>query len=128
MGIDFRNNSNPKNRKIMNLEELALCTREEFEQKLNNLYPCSLDNMNPGEFDAAFAERVRIRENIEWLRIEALLDGKLTVDQVVDQESSGDEDEDLGLKRFLEKTLEKLKEGKDRSEIIEETVNVLELI
>ena len=111
----------------MELEELALCTREEFEQKLNRLCPDSLD-MNPGEYDAAFAERVRIRESIKWLRIEALLDGKLTVDQVVDQESSGDEDEDLGLKSFLEKTLEKLKEGKDRSEIIEETVNVLELI
>ena len=112
----------------MKQEELALCTREEFEQKLNKLYPYSLDNMNPGEFDAAFAERVRIRESIKWLRIEALLDGKLTVDQVVDQESSGDEEEDLGLKRFLEKTLEKLKKGKDRDEIIEETFDVLELL
>jgi hypothetical protein len=30
-------------------------------------------------------ERVRIRESVKRLRIEALLDGKLTVDQVVEQ-------------------------------------------
>lgn len=112
----------------MTLKELALCTREEFEKELNNLCPNPTDNMNPGEYDAAFAERVRIRECIKRLRIEALLDGKLTVDQAVEQESSGDEDEDLGLKSFFEKTLEKLKEGKDRCEVIEETVNILELI
>ena len=108
----------------MTLEELALCTREEFEQELNKLCPNPTDNMNPGEYDAAFAERVRIRESIKRLRIEALLDGKLTVDQIADQERDGDED----LRGFFEKVLEKLKEGKGRSEIIEETVNILELI
>ena len=116
----------------MKLEELTLCTREEFEQELNRLCPCSLDNQNPGEFDAAFAERVRIRESIKWLRIEALLDGKLSVDQVVDQEHEEDDDEDLDLdgihRGVLEKALEKLKEGKDRDEIIEETVDALELL
>ena len=116
----------------MELEELALCTREKFEQELNRMCPCSVDGMNPGEFDAAFEERVRTRRDVKWLRIEALLDGKLTVDQVVDQEheDGGDEDLDLdGIHRgILERALEKLKEGKDRSEIIEETVDALELI
>ena len=116
----------------MTLKELALCTREEFEKELNKLCPNPTDNMNPGEYDAAFAERVRIRESIKWLRIEALLDGKLTVDQVVDQEHEEDNDEDLDLdgihRGLLERALEKLKEGKDRSEIIEETVDALELL
>ena len=65
-------------------------------------------------------------------KLEALFDGKLTVDQVVEQESSGYQDEDLdidGIHRgILERALEKLKEGKDRSEIIEETVDALELL
>jgi hypothetical protein len=109
---------------IMTLKELALCTREEFEKELNNLCPNPTDDMNPAGYDAAFNERVRIRESIKRLRVEALLDGKLTVDQIADQEC--DEDEDL--RGFFEKVLEKLKEGKDRDEIVEETVNILELI
>ena len=114
----------------MKLEELALCTREEFEKELNNLCPNPMDNVNPGEYDAAFNERVRIRESIKRARIEALLDGKLCVDQVVDQEHEEDEDLDLdGIHRgILERALEKLKEGKDRDEIIEETVDALELL
>ena len=116
----------------MVLEELALCTREEFKKELNRLCPYPTDDMNPGEYDAAFEERVRIRRSVKWLRIEALLDGKLTVDQVVDQEheEGGDEDLDLdGIHRgILERALEKLKEGKDRDEIIEETFDLLELL
>jgi hypothetical protein len=69
----------------MELEKIALCTREEFEQELNKLCPEPTDDMNPGEYDAAFKERVRIRESVKRLRIEALLDGKLTVDQVGEQ-------------------------------------------
>ena len=115
----------------MELEDLALCTREEFEQKLNWLCPNSLD-MNPGEYDAAFNERVSIRSKITRLRIEALLDGKLTVDQVVEQEHQKGYDEDLDLdeihRGILERALEKLKEGRDRDEIIEETFNALELL
>ena len=115
----------------MELEELALCTREEFEKQLNKMCPDS-NCMDPGEYDAVFSERVRIRNSIMRLRIEALLDGKLTVDQVVEQESSGYQDEDLdidGIHRgILERALEKLKEGKDRSEILEETVDALELL
>ena len=116
----------------MNLEELALCTREEFEKELNKLCPNPTDDMNPGEYDAAFNERVRIRESIKWARIEALLDGKLTVDQVVDQEHEeyGDEDLDIdGIHRgILDRALEQLKEGKDREDIIDETVDALELL
>ena len=110
--------------------KLTLCTREEFEQELKKMYPDTADNMNPGEHDAAFKERVRIRENIKRLRIEALLDGKLTVDQVVEQEHDEDEEIDLdGIHRgILERALEKFKEGVDRHEIIEDTVESLELI
>lgn len=116
----------------MELEELALCTREEFEQELNRLCPCSVDGMNPGEFDAAFEERVRTRREVKWLSIEALLDGKLTVDQVVAQEHVDGCDEDLDLdgihRGILERALKKLKEGRDCDEIIEETFDALELL
>ena len=114
----------------MKLEELALCTREEFEKELNKLCPNPTDDMNPGEYDAAFNENVRIRESIKRARIEALLDGKLTVDQVVEQEHEEDDELDLdGIHRgILERALEKFKEGGDRSEIIEDTVESLELI
>ena len=116
----------------MELEEFALCNREEFEQEFNKLCPEPTDDMNPGEKDAALEERVRIMRSVKRLRIEALLDGKLTVDQVVDyeHEEGGDEDLDLdGIHRgILEKALEKLKEGKERSEIIEETFDALELL
>ena len=115
----------------MKLEELALCTREEFEQELNKMCPDSKCK-NPADYDAVYAERVSIRRSVKRLRIEALLDGKLTVDQVVDQEHEeyGDEDLDIdGIHRgILERALEKLKEGKDRDEIIEETIDALELL
>ena len=116
----------------MELEELVLCTREEYEQELNKLCPEPTDDMNPGEHDAAIEEEVRIRRRVKRSRIEALLDGKLTVDQVVDQEHSENQDEGLDLdgihRDILEKALENLKEGKERSEIIEETFDALELL
>ena len=116
----------------MELEKLALCTREEYEQELNKLCPEPTDDMNPGEKDAAIEEEVRIRRRVKRSRIEALLDGKLTVDQVVDQEHSENQDEGLDLdgihRDILEKALENLKEGKERSEIIEETFDALELL
>ena len=115
----------------MKLEELALCTREKFEQELNRMCPNS-NCMDPGEYDAVFEERVRIRSSVKWYRIEALLDGKLTVDQVVDQEHVDGCDEDLDLdgihRGILERALEQLKEGKDREDIIDETVDALELL
>ena len=109
----------------MELEKLALCTREEFEQELNKLCPDPTDDMNPGDKDAKNEERERIRESIKRLRIEVMLDGKLTVDQVVDQEHSEDKDLDGIHRGILEKALKKLKEGKDRSDIVEETLNAL---
>ena len=114
----------------MKQEKLALCTSEEFEQELNKMCPYPTDDMNPGEYDAAFEERVRARNGIKWSRIEALLDGKLTVDEVVEQEHEDDDELDIdGIHRgILERALEKLKEGKDRSEIIEETIDALELL
>ena len=66
--------------------------------------------MNPGEYDATFEERVRTRRSVKWLHIEALLDGELTVDQVVDQEHEEGDDEDLDLdgihRGILERALE----------------------
>ena len=115
----------------MELKELALCTREKFEQELNRMCPDS-NCMDPGEYDAVFSERVRIRNSIMRLRIEALLDGKLTVDQVVAQEHTDGNDEDLDLdgihRGSLEKALERLKEGEDRSDIIDDTLDALELL
>ncbi len=115
----------------MKLKELALCTREKFEQELNRMCPDS-NCMDPGEYDTVFEERVRIRSSVKWYRIEALLDGKLTVDQVVDQEHEEYGDEDLdsdGIHRgILERALEQLKERKDRGDIIDETVDSLELL
>ena len=115
----------------MEMKELALCTREKFEQELNRMCPDS-NITDPGEYDAVFEERVRIRSNVKWYRIEALLDGKLTIDQVVDQEHEEDDDEYLDLdgihRGILERALEKLKEGKNREEIINETFDALELL
>jgi len=115
----------------MNLEELALCTREEFEKQLNKMCPDS-NCMDPGEYDAVFSERVRIRNSIKRLRIEALLDGKLTVDQVVAQEHTDGNDEYLDLdgmnRGALEEALERLKAGDDRSEIIDDTFDAMELL
>lgn len=115
----------------MKLEELALCTREEFEQQLNKM--CSDSNCkNPGEYDAVFEKRVRIRNSIKRLRIEALLDGKLTVDQVVAQEHTDGNDEFLDLdgmnRGALKEALERLKEGEDRSVIISDTLYAMEML
>ena len=114
----------------MKQEKLALCTSEEFEQELNKLCPSPTLDMNPGDYDAAISERASIRKDTMWDRIEALLDGKLTVDQVVEQEHEENEELDLdGIHRgILEKALEKLKEGVDRYKIIEDTVESLELV
>jgi len=114
----------------MKLEELALCTREEFEQQLNKMCPDSKCK-NSGDYDAVFAERASIRRSVKRLRIEALLDGKLTVDQVVAQEHTDGNDEYLDLdgmnRGSLKEALERLKAGDDRSEIIDDTFDAMEL-
>ena len=115
----------------MKLEELALFTREEFEQELNKMFPDSKCK-NPGDYDAVFSERVSIRRIVKRLLIEALLDGKLTVDQVVAQEHTDGNDEYLDLdgmnRGALEEALERLKAGDDRSEIIDDTFDAMELL
>ena len=114
----------------MKLEELALCTREEFEQEFNKMCPDSKCK-NPADYDAVFAERVSIRRSVKRLRVEALLDGNLTVDQVVAQEHVDGNDKDLDIdgirRRSLEKALIRLKAGDDRSEIIDDTFDAMEL-
>lgn len=116
----------------MELKELALRTREEIEQELDKICPYPDDSANPGEEDHVLEERAEFRKSIRRYQVEALLDGKLTVDQVVDQVHSEDQDENLDLdgihRDILEKALEEFKEGKNRSEIIEETFNALELL
>lgn len=116
----------------MEFKELALRTREEIEQELDKICPYPDDSANPGEVDHVLTERAEIRKSIRSYQIEALLDGKLTVDQVVDQVHSEDQNENLDIDRIhrglLENALEEFKKGKDRSEIIEETFNALELL
>ena len=116
----------------MELKELALRTREEIEQELDKICSYPDHPANPGELDYVLTERAEIRKSIRSYQIEALLDGKLTVDQVVDQVHSEDPNENLDLdgihRDILEKALEEFKEGKDRSEIIEETFYALELL
>jgi hypothetical protein len=87
---------------------------------------------NPGDYDAVYAERASIRRSVKRLRIEALLDGKLTVDQVVAQEHVDGNEEYLDLdgmnRGALKEALERLKAGDDRSEIIDETFDAMELL
>ena len=60
-----------------------------------------------------------------------MLDGKLTVDQVVAQEHVDGNDEYLDLDGMnrgpLKEALERLKAGDDRSDIIDDTLDAMEL-
>ena len=114
----------------MELKELALRTREEIEQEIDKICPYPGDSANPGELDYVLTERAEIRKSIRSYQIEALLDGKLTVDQVVDrQHVNGDGPyEDELHRKCLKEALEDLKKGRDREDIITETERFLELI
>ena len=115
----------------MELKELALCTREEIEKEINRMCPYPVNPKNPYEEDRVLHERVNIRQSLKRLQIEALLDGKLTVDQVVAQMHTEEKDEDLDLdylhRGILKDALNELNEGNNRWDIIERALYELEL-
>ena len=117
----------------MELEELALLTREEIVKEIYRRYPDPTGPTHADAYDQALEKRVRLRETISKLQIAALLDGKLTIDQVVEQNHSPYDDPELdtdGVHRsVLEQALQDWKEGvKSREEIIEETDYYLGLL
>ena len=114
----------------MKLEELALLTREEIEKEIYRRYPDPTGPTHADAYDQAAEKRVRLRETISQLQIAALLDGKLTIDQVVEQNHSPYDDPELdtdGVHRsILEQALQDWKEDKkSRNIIIEETCHNL---
>ena len=114
----------------MDLKELALRTREEIEQDLNKMCPLPENPQNPGDYDQVFDNEVEIRKTILRYQVEALLDGKLTIDQVVAQQHSENDEKDVDdiHRNRLEAAIDELKEGKNREDIVTETVNCLELV
>lgn len=114
----------------MELKELALRTRAEIEQELDKMCPLPENPKNADEIDRVQEVRVEIRRSIERLQVEALLDGKLTIDQVVAQLHTDDDDPSVDdiLRDSLKGALDALKEGGNRGDIICEIMNNLELL
>ena len=61
------------------------------------------------------------------LQIEALLDGKLTVDQVLEQQYSEDDEGGIG-RNTLEDAIKEAEEGGNRYEIVDRICNYMELL
>lgn len=117
----------------MDYEHLALLTREEIEKEIYSCYPDPIDDPHGFMYDIILESRFHLREIISKLQIGALLDGKLTIDQVVEQNHSPHDDPELdtdGVHRsVLEQALEDWREGvKSRERIIEETDYYLSLL
>ena len=117
----------------MELEELALLTREGIEKEIYRRYPDPTGPTHADAYDQASERRVRLRETISKLQIGALLDGKLTIDQVVEQNHDPNANPKLDLdgihRSLLENALQDLLEGvKTREAIIEETCHNLDLL
>ena len=117
----------------MELEELAMLTREEIEKEIYRRYPDPIDDPHGFKYDIVLKNRFNLRVAISYLQIGALLDGKLTIDQVVEQNHSPYDDPELdtdGVHRsVLEQALQDWKEGvKSREKIIEETDYYLSLM
>ena len=111
----------------MELEELALCTREEIEKEINKMCPYPTNPENAYEVDTVLRERVNIRQSLKRLQIEALLDGKLTVDQVLEQQYSEDDEGGIG-RNTLEDAIKEVKEGGSRYEVVERIFERMELL
>ena len=115
----------------MELEELALLTREEIEKELNKMCPYSANPKNLYEEEVVLRERVNIRHCLMRLQIEALLDGKLTIDQVVAQLHTEQKDDDLDLdgmhRGILRDALDELNDGKERWDVVEKALDDLEM-
>ena len=111
----------------MELEELALLTREEIEKEINKMCPYPANPKNLYEEDRVLHERVNIRQSLKRLQIEAMLDGKLTVDQVLEQQYSEDDEGGIG-RGCLERAIEEVKEGGSRYEVIGRLFEYMELL
>lgn len=117
----------------MDYEQLALLTREEIEKEIYSRYPDPTDDPHGFLYDIVLENRFHLREIISRLQIGALLDGKLSIDQVVEQNHSPYDDPELdtdGIHRsVLEQALQDQQEGvKSREKIIEETDYYLSLL
>ena len=111
----------------MELEKLALLTREEIEKGINKMCPYPANPENAYEVDTVLRERVNIRQSLKRLQIEALLDGKLTVDQVLEQQYSEDDEGGIG-RNTLEDAIKEVKEGGSRYEVVERIFEYMELL
>ena len=111
----------------MELEELALCTREEIEKEINKMCPYPANPKNLYEEEVVLRERVNIRQCLKRLQIEALLDGKLTVDQVLEQLYSEDDEGGIG-RNSLEDAIKEVKEGGNRSDVVDRLFEYSELL
>ena len=114
----------------MELEELALLTREEIVKEIYRRCPDPTGPTHADAYDQASEKRARLRETISKLQIGALLDGKLTIDQVVEQNHSPYDDPVIDTdsihRNLLKQALEDLQEGvKSREVIIEEACHNL---
>ena len=113
----------------MELKELALRTRAEIEQELSKIYPEPENPANPDEIDQVLEKRAEAMKSIMRLQVEALLDGKLSIDQVVAQlHSEEDNDVDSIHRKVLTDALEELKSGGNRVNIIGKTIDNLKLL
>ena len=111
----------------MELEKLALLTREEIEKEINKMCPYPANPENAYEVDTVLRERVNIRQSLKRLQIEALLDGKLTVDQVLEQQYSEDDEGGIG-RGTLEDAIKEVKEGGSKYEVVERIFEYMELL
>ncbi len=115
----------------MELQDLALCTHDEIEQEIHRIYPDPPNQHYNDEFDQAMEKRIELRETIYHLQIEALLDGRLSIDQVVAQHHNPFSDmseliDDIN-RDLLKQALNDLKTGvKSRYEIVKDTAYYLD--
>ena len=111
----------------MELEELALRTRKEIEKEINKMCPYPANPENLYEEERVMRERVNIRQSLKRLQIEAMLEGKLTVDQVLEQQYSEDDEWVIG-RGSLENAIKEVKEGRSRYEVVDELFEYMELL
>ena len=81
---------------------------------------------NAYEEDTILRERVNIRQSLKRLQIEALLDGKLTIDQVLEQNNSEDDEGGIG-RGTLEDAIKEVEEGDSKYEVVERIFEYMEL-
>ena len=111
----------------MELEELALLTREEINKEINKMCPYPANSANLYEEERVLRKRVNIRQSLKRLQIEALLDGKLTIDQVLEQNYSEDDEGGIG-RGTLEDAIKEVEEGGNRYEIVERLFEYMDLL